>query len=110
MEEQYTNKYQIIIDIEEGESVTPSQLESASRESWFDISITSDYDEAQTLDMLMAAYMDVAEDFFEKYDRDPVSYPSAFAGMHRRVQRLIAEIRHEQATMLDDDDQPPVKH
>lgn len=110
MEEQHTNKYQIIIDIEEGESVAPSQSESASRESWFDISITSDYDEAQTLDMLMAAYMDVAEDFFEKYARDPASYPSVFAAMHRRIQTMITEIRHEQTTMLDDDDTPPTKH
>ena len=91
MEEQHTNKYQIIVDIEEGESVAPNQSESASPETWFDISITSDYDEAQTLDMLMAAYMDVAEDFFAKYARDPASYPSAFAALHRQVQTLIAE-------------------
>ena len=106
MEPPHTNKYQIIVDIEEGESEAPMQPEDEAQGGWFDISITSDYDEAQTLDMLMAAYMDVAEDFFEKYARDPASSPPAFAAMHRRIHRLISKIRNERATMLDDDEPP----
>jgi len=102
MEPQHTQKYQIIIDIEEGPSAASMTPESALQEGWFDISITSDYGEAQTLDMLMEAYMDVAEDFFTNYARDPASYPHEFAAMHRRVQTLISEIRHERRRILDE--------
>jgi len=96
---------QPVIDIEEGESPDPRQPESGAQD-WFDLSVTSDYDEAQTLHMLIAAYMDVAEDFFAKYTRDPGFSPPAFAAMHRRIHTLISEIRTEQTTILDDDDEP----
>jgi hypothetical protein len=109
MEPPHTNKYQIIVDIEEGQSEAPTTLEHASEEGWFDISITSDYDEAQTLHMLMAAYMDVAEDFFAKYAQDPAFSPPQFAAMHRRIRTLVAEILNEPTTMRDDNDKPPRK-
>ena len=106
MEPPHTNKYQIIVDIEEGESEAPLTPEQGFEEGWFDLSITSDYDEAQTLHMLMAAYMDVAEDFFAKYAQDPAACPPQFAAMHRRIRTVVTKILHERTPRRDDEDTP----
>jgi hypothetical protein len=107
MEPPHTNKYQIIIDIEEDPWEAPMPPAQAAEEGWFDLSITSDYDEAQTLHMLLAAYMDVAEDFFAKYEQDPASSPPQFAALHRRIRTVVAEILQAQGPIRDDEGPSP---
>lgn len=95
----------IILDIEEEETSTVTGPDDSEMLTGvFTIRISSDLDSAMTVDMLLAAYMDMTEYFLDEHDSDPESSPAAamFVEMHRRLFALATEITSQRTEIIND--------